>query len=145
MEIEQLSNTVTKEAVNEVVLQGTRPPSRTPTPARTSGTFVDHNGQTVSYKAVLTGSCTASPRPPAPEQPPAAPPGFGNVAVNPNIIPYGTKLYICSPDGQFIYGYAVAADTGGALMNNQGTGGCLLQHAVRCYAFGRRTMTVYIL
>lgn len=41
----------------------------------------------------------------------------GTVAVNPNIIPYGSKLYITSPDGQFVYGFAIATDTGTALMN----------------------------
>ena len=40
----------------------------------------------------------------------------GTVAVNPNIIPYGSLLYITSPDGQFVYGYAIATDTGTALM-----------------------------
>lgn len=43
--------------------------------------------------------------------------GYGTVAVNPNLIPYGTKLYIASPDGKFVYGYAIATDTGTALMN----------------------------
>ena len=42
---------------------------------------------------------------------------YGTVAVNPAIIPYGTKLYITSTDGRFVYGYAIATDTGGALMN----------------------------
>ena len=41
----------------------------------------------------------------------------GTVAVNPSIIPYGSKLYITSPDGQFVYGFAIATDTGTALMN----------------------------
>ena len=41
---------------------------------------------------------------------------YGTVAVNPNIIPYGTLLYITSDDGRFVYGYAYAADTGTALM-----------------------------
>ena len=36
----------------------------------------------------------------------------GTVAVNPDIIPYGSKLYIASPDGQFVYGWAIATDTG---------------------------------
>lgn len=36
----------------------------------------------------------------------------GTVAVNPDIIPYGSKLYITSPDGQFVYGWAIATDTG---------------------------------
>ena len=42
----------------------------------------------------------------------------GTVAVNPNLIPYGTKLYITSADGQFIYGFAIATDTGTAMMSN---------------------------
>lgn len=41
---------------------------------------------------------------------------YGTVAVNPSIIPYGTLLYITSDDGQFVYGYAYAADTGTAMM-----------------------------
>ncbi len=41
---------------------------------------------------------------------------YGSVAVNPNIIPYGTKMYIASPDGKFVYGWAIATDTGTALM-----------------------------
>ena len=39
----------------------------------------------------------------------------GTVAVDPNVIPYGTKLYITSADGSFVYGYAIATDTGTAL------------------------------
>ena len=48
--------------------------------------------------------------------------GYGTVAVNPNLIPYGTKLYITSTDGRFVYGYAIATDTGGALLS----GSCLV-------------------
>lgn len=40
----------------------------------------------------------------------------GTVAVNPNEIPYGSLLYITSADGSFVYGWAIATDTGGALM-----------------------------
>lgn len=43
--------------------------------------------------------------------------GYGTVAVDPDVIPYGTLLYITSTDGSFVYGYAVATDTGIALQN----------------------------
>ena len=43
--------------------------------------------------------------------------GYGTVAVDPSVIPYGTLLYITSTDGSFVYGYAVATDTGIALKN----------------------------
>ena len=42
---------------------------------------------------------------------------YGTVAVNPNVIPYGSLLYITSDDGRFVYGYAYAADTGTSMMN----------------------------
>lgn len=42
---------------------------------------------------------------------------YGTVAINPNIIPYGSLMYITSDDGRFVYGYAYAADTGTAMMN----------------------------
>ena len=41
---------------------------------------------------------------------------YGTVAVDPNIIPYGSLMYITSDDGKFVYGYAYAADTGAAMM-----------------------------
>ncbi len=42
----------------------------------------------------------------------------GYVAVDPTEIPYGTKMYITSPDNSFVYGYAIAADTGTGLMDD---------------------------
>ena len=45
--------------------------------------------------------------------------GYGTVAVDPSVIPYGTLLYITSTDGKFVYGYAIATDTGVAVQNGQ--------------------------
>ena len=41
------------------------------------------------------------------------------MAVDPDVIPYGTKLYIPSTDGKFVYGYAVATDTGIAVQKGE--------------------------
>lgn len=40
----------------------------------------------------------------------------GHVAVDPREIPYGSRLYIVSHDNNFIYGCAIAADTGTGLL-----------------------------
>ncbi len=69
--------------------------------------------------------------------------GYGIVAVDPSIIPLGTKLYIESADGSYVYGTAIAADTGGAIKGNR----IDLCYNTRSEAisFGRRPMKVYIL
>lgn len=41
------------------------------------------------------------------------------MAVDPDVIPYGTLLYITSTDGSFVYGYAVATDTGIAVQDGR--------------------------
>lgn len=68
----------------------------------------------------------------------------GYVAVNPKKIPYGTKLYIVSNDGRYIYGYALAADTGGALMSGQADVDLYFNTNSECIRFGRRPVNIYI-
>jgi len=63
--------------------------------------------------------------------------GHGVVAVDPHFIPLGTRLYI---EG---YGYAVAADTGGAIKGNRIDLGHDTAAAAR--RVGRRKVTVHIL
>lgn len=43
----------------------------------------------------------------------------GTVAVRADEIPYGTRMYIKTPDGKFIYGYAIANDTGTGLLQGK--------------------------
>ena len=62
---------------------------------------------------------------------------YGVVAVDPKVIPLGTKLYI---EG---YGYAVAEDTGGAIKGNR-IDLCFTSRA-QADNFGRRNVKVYIL
>lgn len=67
----------------------------------------------------------------------------GVVAVDPKVIPLGTRLYIESPDGSWIYGYAVAADTGGAIKGNKID--LYMDSRQEAIKFGVRNVTVYIL
>ena len=139
---EAVSEKVTKEPVAEVVLRGTA--EREQSGAGGSGTFVDLYGNTVSYSSVVSGTCTAY----------SVPGGttslgwdavYGVIAVNPNIIPYGTKMYVTSPDGSVVYGYGVAGDTGGACMAGDIIADLCYNTIEECSQIGRREMVIYIL
>lgn len=69
----------------------------------------------------------------------------GHVAVNPDIIPYGTKLYITSSDNKFIYGYAIAADTGTGLMEGIVDVDLFYDTYYESCLNGRRIVNIYIL
>lgn len=106
--------------------------------------MLDENGVPVNYTRVIKGNAsayagdgrTATGTVPVP----------GSVAVNPNIIPYGTKMWIVSDDGSYVYGYAVAEDTGGFIhWSNAPVADLFFDSESACYAFGRRNITIYIL
>ena len=67
----------------------------------------------------------------------------GVVAVDPKVIPLGTKLYVKSLDGTKDYGFAVAEDTGGAIKGNKID--LFFHNSKDVYKFGRRKVKVYIL
>ena len=105
---------------------------------------LDANGNPINYKSKMTVRATAytytgnncatgvAPKP-------------GYIAVNPKVIPYGTKLYIKSPDGRVVYGYAVAADTGGFIKRHPTGIDLFMSSKSACTSFGVRNMEVYIL
>ena len=68
---------------------------------------------------------------------------WGVIAVDPRVIPLGTRVYVESAEGKYIYGEAIAADTGGAIKGNI-IDICVNSNA-EAYRFGRRTVNVYIL
>lgn len=70
-------------------------------------------------------------------------PAYGIVAVDPRVIPLGTKLYIESLDGSWAYGFAVAGDTGGAIKGKKID--LFYNTHAECIQFGRRSIRVYIL
>ena len=69
----------------------------------------------------------------------------GHVAVNPNVIPYGSKLYITSADGSFVYGYAIASDTGTGLMEGIIDVDLFYDTYQESLLNGLRTVNIYVL
>jgi uncharacterized protein YabE (DUF348 family) len=61
---------------------------------------------------------------------------YGTCAVDPKVIPMGTKIFVQG------YGYAVANDTGGAIKGN--TIDLYMEDSRQCRMWGSRNVTVYI-
>jgi len=143
-----LQETVLKQPVKEIKTVGTRvqklaagtAPISLLTPPEG---LVIVDGRPTHYLSSVTGvakaytgdAYTASGLKPMP----------GHIAVDPNQFPYGTKLWVVSNDGKYVYGYAIAADTGGFVKTN----GCMVDlympNEAMCYQWGARGVTVYVL
>lgn len=143
VETEEISNEVTTEPVDKVVLVGTKKKPSGYASISSDGTLIDHNGNRVSYKKSFTGRCTAYTG--GGWTATGRPAQYGNIAVNPDVIPYGSKLYICSPDGSVVYGYAIAADTGGFASKGYIMADLYFDTYEECANFGVRNMTIYVL
>lgn len=143
---EKVSEQVTKEPVNEVTLVGTK----VNTSGRVSedeaeGSFIDLDGNKVYYSSKIVGTATAYNESEGSLTATGVPVYYGGVAVDPSIIPYGSKLYIASNDGAYVYGYATAVDTGGAMLSGAALIDLFYPSESQCVEFGRRSVTVYIL
>ena len=68
---------------------------------------------------------------------------IGTVAVDPRYIPYGTRMFIVSNDGAYIYGESVAEDCGGAI--KQYRVDLYFETVQEALNFGVRQVTVYFL
>ena len=136
-----VSEKVTKKPVNEVTLVGTKGAANT----GTAGTFTDSNGVKVAYKELLTGSGTAYTAPAGSSTATGAPAHFGGVAIDPTVIPYGSKLYVESCDGSIVYGYCTAIDTGGFADDGSGIIDVFYDTYDECVNWGRRDVNVYVI
>lgn len=68
---------------------------------------------------------------------------IGTVAVDPSVIPYGTRMFIVANDGSYIYGVATAEDCGGSIKGNRLD--LYFPTTWECFQFGIRYCTVYFL
>lgn len=135
---QRVRSTVIREPVDEVIAVGSRPrPSPQPLvtamastsrlAARGAGAGSFSRSLTVVATAYAAGGRTATGW--------VAQPGV--VAVDPSVIPFGTRLFIPG------YGVAVAEDTGGAIVGNR-IDICVSSEAA-AREWGVRTVTVYVL
>lgn len=108
------------------------------------GITQDVSGEGISYSSLIIGTCTAYYEVDGITSTGTVP-QVGTVAVNPNVIPYGTRLYICSADGSYVYGYAIAEDTGGACMAGDIVVDLYMNSEEECDAFGRQELYIYVL
>ena len=68
---------------------------------------------------------------------------YGEIAVDPSVIPLGSRLYVTCDDGYCVYGVCTAEDTGGAIKGYRID--LYFDTYNECINFGRRQCTVYIL
>lgn len=146
------SEKVTKKPVEQVIYSGIvprvsslsvyskKPISGLPAPA---GLKLDSNGLPVNFKKVIDGTAKAYSGDTSTST--GRTPRTGHIAVNPKQIPYGTEMYIVSLDGKYVYGYSIAADTGGFVYNDSCTVDLFMNSESDCYQWGHRAVRIYIL
>ncbi len=105
---------------------------------------LDSRGRPVNYSKIVTGKASAYSRDAGPSTATGQPVQVGYVAVNPKQIPLGSKLYIITPDGSSIYGYAVAEDTGGFARLGRVIDLFMASEA-ECIRWGVRNVEIYVL
>ena len=151
---EVIDEQVTTEMRNKVIANGTMEPTPAPKNTTVKDTFatkstVSDDGGTVNgykYKKKITMTATAYSTSPSENggytvSAMGNPLGYGIVAVDPSVVPLGSKVYVTSADGSWSYGVASAEDTGGAIKGNK----IDLCYGSNANDFGRRSCVVYIL
>ena len=68
---------------------------------------------------------------------------IGTVAIDPKVIPYGTRMFIVTNDNQYVYGIATAEDCGGGIKGDRID--LYFPTKRECFDFGVRQVTVYFL
>ncbi len=144
---------VTKKPVNEIRKVGTKsretlaaykntdaPISELKVP---SDVKLDENGIPVNYTKKVNAKATAYTGDPATAS--GRKPMPGHIAVDPKEYPYGTELYIVSADGSYVYGYCVAADTGGFVSMGNTDIDLYMDNEDMCWDWGNRDIVVYVL
>ena len=104
----------------------------------------DENGVPTEYVNVLTGNACAYTADPDALMSTGKAVFQGYVAVDPDIIPYGSELYIVAEDGD-VYGYAIAADTGYSVRKGHIIVDLFMNEYDDCIQWGNKPVNVYVL
>ena len=139
---------VYEKPVNEIIAYGTSSvisPSSTLTVSTTSQILTLEDGTQIPYTSYLDVEATAYTTEGKSFNitKSGAVARYGIIAVDPTVIPMGTRMYIASEDGDWTYGYAIAGDTGGFIKGNRID--LFYNTNAECIDFGRRNVRVYIL
>lgn len=130
----------TKKKYKDIKLKANTPISGFETP---DWIQFDENGQPTNYKGIIEGRAAAYTGGGRTSTGKTAQPGY--IAVDPDQIPYGTEMYIVSMDGSYVYGYCIAADTGGFAGQGRFTVDLYMNTLSECYQWGARMVRIYIL
>lgn len=104
-----VSETTVTVPKNKIILVGTA--SAEPY-SKKEGDFRLINGVPEEYAYCISGKVTAYTAPESAGTYSGRKLEIGTIGVDPDVIPFGSEVYICSKDGSTVYGYAIAADTG---------------------------------
>ena len=145
-----LKETVTTAPVTEVIARGTGEATEEETPEE--GLVISDGYITLPTGEVMTYTHTAQIRATAYTHTDAGcdfitatgtTVHIGTVAVDPRYIPYSTRMFIVSNDGEYVYGISVAEDCGGAIKGDRMD--LYFPTYNECIQFGRRNCTIYFL
>ena len=104
---------------------------------------IGEDGAPVNYQYCISGKATAYTDDPITSTGIVPQPGI--IAVDPKQIPYGTECYVVSADGKYVYGYCIAADTGGFVKMGNTTIDLYMNTEDMCDDWGNRPVNIYIL
>lgn len=152
---ELVSETIIREPVTRVVAVGTKaapkktaeatPASKEKTDTKDTKTVTTDSGKKLNYKKKITVSASAYTASSGQKTASGRVAQYGVIAVDPKVIPLGTKLYVESTDDgkSWQYGYCIAGDTGSSIKGNKID--LFFNTRNECLQFGRRSAIVYIL
>lgn len=142
-----LTETVTRQPVAEIIAVGTgSAPTVSEKPVIADGRITLPTGEVLTYTRKDTVRATAythTDRGCDTVTATGTRVHRGTAAVDPRFIPYGTRMFIVSSDGTYVYGIAAAEDCGGDIKGDRMD--LYLPTHAQCTAFGRRVCTVYFL